>query len=196
MKLYRVPATGVSPPEQLLPGESDESYPGWSPGGSQIVFGRAMRADAPDELGIFILDIRTGRVSEIPGSHGLFEPQWSPDGRYIIAISADHYRMMLFDFQTRQWMSLGIKNAHYPSWSVGGDNIYYFEMPDNFSQEEEWNANRLRLSDRKVEKLCSLHGLNLTGVYGWWSGLAPDGSPLALSDTSQRDIYAIDVDLP
>jgi Tol biopolymer transport system component/DNA-binding winged helix-turn-helix (wHTH) protein len=195
MKLYRVPANGLRPPEQLLPAEGGESYPGWSPDGNHIVFGRAMDPVPPDNLDILVLDMETGKVSQIPGSHGLFEPQWSPDGRYLVGVSADHDRLMLFEFQTKQWTSLGIENAHYPSWS-DDDHIYYFEMPDNFSQEEEWNANRLRLSDRKVEKLCSLHGLNLTGVYGWWSGPAPDGSPLALSDTSRRDIYAIDADLP
>jgi len=103
---------------------------------------------------------------------------------------------MIFNFQKLQWASLGVENAHYPYWSSLGDYVYYFEMPDNFSSEKEWNANRLRLTDRKANKLCSFHGLNLTGVYGWWSGPAPDGSPLVLSDASRRDIYAIDVDLP
>jgi len=196
MKLYRVLASGLNPPEQLLSTDRGESYPGWSPDGNQIVFGRAIRPETPDALEILILDIRTGNVSKVPASKGLFEPQWSPDGRFIIAISSDHDRMMLFDFQTRQWTSLGVEDAHYPIWSARGDYIFYFEMPDNFSSKKEWNANRLRLSDRKVEKLCGLHGLNLTGVYGWWSGPAPDGSPLALSDASRRDIYAIDVELP
>lgn len=196
MKLYRVSANGVNPPQQLLPTESGEWYPDWSPNGNQIVFGRAMRPEAPVALDVHILDLPTGKVSDIRGSHGLFEPQWSPDGRYITAVSADHDRLMLFDFRNQQWKSLGVEDAHYPYWSSQGDYIYYFEMPDSFSSEKEWNANRLRLSDRKVEKLCSLHGLNLTGVYGWWSGPALDGSPLALSDTSRRDIYAIDVELP
>ena len=196
MKLYRVSPNGVNAPEQLLPAESGEWYPDWSPDGNQIVFGRAMRPEAPVALDILILDLRTGRVSDIGGSHGLFEPQWSPDERYITAVSSDHDRLMLFNFLTLKWESLGVENAHYPYWSSLGDYIYYFEMPDNFSSKKEWNANRLRLSDRKVEKLCSLHGLNLTGVYGWWSGPAPDGSPLALSDASRRDIYAIDVELP
>ena len=155
-----------------------------------------MRPDAPVALDISILDLHIGRVTNVPGSRGLFEPQWSPDGRYITAISADHDRLMLFDFQTQQWEPLGVEDAHFPHWSGQGDYIYYFEMPDNFSQEKEWNADRLRLADHKPEKLCSFHGLNLTGSYGWWSGPAPDGSPLTLSDTSRRDIYAIDVELP
>jgi hypothetical protein len=34
------------------------------------------------------------------------------------------------------------------------------------------------------------------GPGGWWTGLAPDGSILALRDTGTEEIYALDVKLP
>lgn len=196
MKLYRVPANGLTPPEELVPDERAETYPSWSSDGNQIVFSRVMRPDPADALELVVLDVNTRRTSIVPDSRGLFEPQWSPDGHYLTAISVDHNRLMLFDSQTRQWRSLGAENAHYVAWSPDGKYIHYLEMPDNFSQEKDWNADRMRLADHKVERLCSLHSLNLTGVYGWWSGPALDGLPLVLNDVSRRDIYAIDTELP
>ncbi len=58
---------------------------------------------------------------------------------------------------------------------------------------------RLRMSDRSVERLVKLSdfGRLAQGTFGgWWAGLAPDGSLLALRDIGTQEIYALDVDLP
>jgi WD40 repeat protein len=55
---------------------------------------------------INILDLRTHKVSVVPGSTGLFSPHWSPDGRYIAALSYDGQTLMLFDFKTKKWVEL------------------------------------------------------------------------------------------
>jgi hypothetical protein len=34
------------------------------------------------------------------------------------------------------------------------------------------------------------------GVFGSWTGLDPDNSPLVLRDTSTQEIYALDWDAP
>jgi hypothetical protein len=36
----------------------------------------------------------------------------------------------------------------------------------------------------------------VSGRFGWWTGLAPDGSMLALRDISLQEIYALDLKLP
>ena len=34
------------------------------------------------------------------------------------------------------------------------------------------------------------------GVWGSWSGIAPDGSVLAVRDVSSHEVYALDLQLP
>jgi len=57
---------------------------------------------------------------------------------------------------------------------------------------------RVCLADRKPEHLTDLTeaGHLALGRFGWWTGLAPDGSILALRDISAEELYALDVKLP
>ncbi len=85
-RIYEVSANGGSP-RQLLPNDpSPQQDPNWSPDGSKIVF--AGNSNDPASA-IRILDLKTGKVSTLPGSQGFFSPRWSPDGRYIPAFSRD-----------------------------------------------------------------------------------------------------------
>ena len=85
-KSYTVSAEGGIP-QLLLPGErTGELDPNWSPDGTSLVFWSF--ADTERSQGtVNILDLRTHKVSVVPGSEGLFSPHWSPDGRYIAALS-------------------------------------------------------------------------------------------------------------
>jgi len=52
---------------------------------------------------------------------------------------------------------------------------------------------RLRISDRKLERLASLANLpRFWGPLGEWTGLAPDDSMLITLDASNEEVYAID----
>jgi hypothetical protein len=78
----------------------------------------------------------------------------------------------------------------FPNWSADGQYIYLFHGPDNPA------VLRLRVRDRKVERVADLKGLPITGRYGFWLGLAPDDSPLLLHDAGSQDIYALDWEAP
>ena len=49
------------------------------------------------------------------------------------------------------------------------------------------------LWEARSERVVDLNNLRRLG---YWSGLAPDGSPLFIRDTSADDIYALDLELP
>ena len=52
---------------------------------------------------------------------------------------------------------------------------------------------RVRVSDRRVEKVVGLKNMKNTGWGGGlWFGVTPDGSPLLLRDTGTQEIYALD----
>ena len=61
----------------------------------------------------------------MPGSEGLWTARWSPDGRYIAALTEDSRSLMLFDFRAGKWtklLTLGqILDLH---WSRQGKSIY------------------------------------------------------------------------
>ena len=185
--IYLISAEGGAP-KQLLPDAEDRHDPNWSPDGSSLVFGSFDLPNTP----ISILDLKTSRVSTLHGSIGLFSPRWSPDGRYICAITSERpFRLMLFDFTTQQWTQLFGSDMGYPSWSHDGRYIY-FER--NIGRSESATIVRIRLSDRKVEAIVDLKNLgrSATGSFTEWVGIAPDDSPLVARDLSSHEIYALE----
>jgi Tol biopolymer transport system component/DNA-binding winged helix-turn-helix (wHTH) protein len=188
IKIYLVPAEGGSP-EPAMPGERHEADPGWSPDGSSLVFCRLpwLEPGGPDSIAIQVLDLTTHHVSTIPGSKGLYSPRWSPDGRYIAALAAGPEHLMLFDRTTESWTELARITVGSPNWSRDGKHVY-FNAP---TQDSAFV--RVRVSDRKLERLVSLEDIRQVG---FWSGLAPDDSPLVVRDVGTQEIYALEWEAP
>jgi serine/threonine protein kinase/Tol biopolymer transport system component len=186
-RIYTVSPQGGSP-QQLLPDDPKPQWdPSWSPDGGKIILsGPGGRADST----IRVLDLSSRQVSTLPGSEGLFSPRWSPDGRYILALPANSLGLVLFDFHTEKWSELLKVSIAFPNWSADGQYIYFLHWPDNPA------ALRVRISDRKVERIADLKNLPITGYFGLWLGLAPDDSPLVLRDAGSQDIYALDWEAP
>jgi eukaryotic-like serine/threonine-protein kinase len=186
-----VSAQGGSP-ENLLPnGEGGLDF-NWSLDGGQMFFSRLPAA--PD-VQIYILDVKTRQVSNLPGSQGLFSPRLSPDGRYLAAITKDFRKLMLYEFATQkwsQWLDEPV-NIAYPNWSKDGKYISF----DTFYTNQP-TCRRAKLGETKSEELFSLADLSqYQGVVsGFWGGQAPDGSRLHIQDLSTQEIYALDVEFP
>ncbi len=186
-KIYSVSADGGDP-QQLLPQDPEPKQdPDWSPAGDKIIFG-SVPADRNSALRV--LDLKTHRVSALPGSRGLFSPRWSPDGRYIVALPEDSLSLMLFDFQTQKWSQLAKGTAAFPNWSKDGQSVYFLRWLDDPA------VLRVRITDRKVEQVADLKNLPTVGNIGPWLGLDPDDNPLVLKDIGVQDIYALDWEEP
>jgi Tol biopolymer transport system component/DNA-binding winged helix-turn-helix (wHTH) protein len=180
---------------ELIPGMAAGYDPGWSPNGKSIVL--TLNAAGSPSLnpvgpGIVIYDLESKKVSPLPGAKKLFAPRWSPDGRYIAAITDDSLKLMLFDRVSQQWQDLVSLPIGYASWSHDGQYIYF-----DTTLSADAAFYRIRISDRKLERLFSLSGLRrYWGPFGPWTGLAPDDSALLVRDTSSQEIYALDWQQP
>jgi Tol biopolymer transport system component/DNA-binding winged helix-turn-helix (wHTH) protein len=185
-------AAGGGRPAQLT--DHYETDPNWSPDQNSLLFGDEpwFEAGAPGSAAIHILDLKTRQVSTLTGSEGLFSPHLSPNGRYVLAMSLDSARLMLFDFSTNKWAELVSGPAAYPNWSRDGSYIYFINP-----YIAEPAIYRIRISDRKRELITTL-GRQLLGwsIAGKWTGLAGDDSPLVLRDTGSEEIYALDWEAP
>jgi len=188
--IFLVSVEGGSP-QQLTSGDRDQRDPSWSPDGNSLAYG-----EQPDALGqggvIRILDLKTQQVSKVSGSEGIWGPRWSPNGRYIAAIRGYNENLMLLDFTTRKWELLATLNMGFIVWSSDSETLYFDTM---FEKAPAFY--RLRIRDRKVERLVSLKNIRrVIWPQGPWSGLTPDNSPLVLRDTGSQDIYALDWEAP
>ena len=190
--IYLVPSGGGTP-QRILPSEESQMDANWSPDGNSLVFATLGVANMP----IYIIDLKTRQVSALSGSNGLFSPHWSPDGRYVTAITSDSaMRLMLFDFHTQKWTEAFGSTVAYETWSHDGKYIYFKTFPP----QGNCPIVRFRMDDRKIEevadpkKIWRVSGGASEGC-GWF-GLAPDDSPVVAREIGAQEIYALEVDWP
>ncbi len=193
-KIYLISPEGGTP-QELFPQDRQEVDATWSPDGKQIAFGRATRGVDLGDLEIQTFDLTTHTATSLPGSRGMFSPRWSPDGHYLAALTSDSKKLMLFDFRTQGWSDwLQAKDGTigYPVWAKDSKSIYI----ERFLAAEP-SMHKLKLGVTNSERFLSWNDLNrFSGVWGPWSGIAPDGSVLAVRDVSSHEIYALDLQLP
>ena len=188
-RIYTIPADGGAP-EALTSGKSGESDPTWSPDANAVAFYDG--GQTPDSS-IKVLSLNTHTVTELPGSKGIFSPRWSPDGRYVAALTVGDFKLMLFDFKTQKWEKLGRAGAAFPDWSKDGKYVYFDEL--NTTTPAFF---RLEVATRKTEEVAKLGNAHpVEGIAGFaWTGVTPDGSPLIARQAGTQEIYALDVDFP
>jgi WD40 repeat protein len=147
---------------------------------------------AATNLGISMLDVKTHKLTTIPGSEGLFSPRWSPDGRYVAALSRDFTKVMLFDFETKKWSTWFVDAAgsvSYPTWS---SDSKYLCFDDLYTGEEA--IRRVKLGEDRAERVFTLPGIDrYMGPYGLWAGQAPDGSWMFVQDRSTQEVYSLNL---
>ena len=143
-KVYLISNDGGSP-EPVTSEEIQETDPTWSQDGKTLAFGH-VNASKAEQTFIELLDLATHKVSQLPGSQGIFGPRWSPDGRYIIAISSDNIKLMLYDVKAGRWHPLDVgANYGYLAWSHDSAYVYF----DTFLSSNSAYF-RVRISDSKL----------------------------------------------
>ena len=81
-KVFLIGKDGGSP-QAVTAEDVIETDPTWSSDGKRLAFG----VQFADKSMIKMFDLGSRKVSQLAGSDQMFAPRWSPDGRYIAAIS-------------------------------------------------------------------------------------------------------------
>jgi Tol biopolymer transport system component/predicted Ser/Thr protein kinase len=193
-EIYITAAEGGNP-EQLTDEEKGDADPSWSPTGDAIAFGATYgTAISSTRQPIQILNLKSHQLTALPDSGAYYSPRWSPDGRWILAIDSQSGALVLFNLSTRRWEELTKLESAYPNWSQDSKCIYFNGAATLDGQSPEY---RLCLKDRRAQVVASLAQVGPTlSDFGGWSGVAPDGSILAVRDTSLEEIYSLELDLP
>ena len=125
----------------------------------------------------------------------MFSPRWSPDGRFLAALSSDSKKLMRYEFATKQWaewLHVDDGTVGYPVWARDSKSIYI----ERFYAAEP-SMHTLKLGENNSQLFLSWNGLRrFAGLWGTWSGVAPDGSVLTVRDASSHEIYALELQLP
>jgi len=178
---------------EMLPEAGSQIDANWSPDGERIMFGEYNRDQ--NGLKIRIINFKTHEITTIPGSDGLFSPRWSPDGRYIAAMSPNGTDMMLFDFNTKKWTTWLKEPAgafSYPSWSGDSRYLYFDDLVTGVEA-----IRRVQVGKMEAELVFELGNLErYPGALGPWTNRAPDGSFMFVRDRSTQEVYQLSLELP
>jgi serine/threonine protein kinase len=188
---YMVPSDGGTP-QKLIPGDnSPKTDPNWSPDGQSVVFSVSETGGRDPKSEIHIIELASRKVTALPESLGAFSPRWSPDGRYIAAISDNPPSLRIFNLETRRWSILPQKTSiTYPEWSRDGQYIYFLR------RIKDPGIFRIRVNDAQEERILDLtKDWTLTGHWGGSMALDPTEAPLFLFSTGRDDIYELSLEL-
>ncbi len=186
VRIYSISANGGQPQELAADRTRVNADPNWSPDGRQICFGGAPSTSPRLPFAnIHLLDAGTREVKDVPDSNGFFSPRWSPNPRYLAALSLDASRLAVFDFSTSKWHDVAQGTyLSFPCWSHDGNALYYLEGPA---------VMRCSLRGGQAERVADLKEIRLTGFYGSSLSLTPDDQPVLTRDVGTQQVYALEL---
>lgn len=189
-KLYLIDAEGGQPVPIFSNSDRNEADPNWSADGQSIVFGRPPdRMDNGQPKAIFIVNLQTHKVEEIPGSTGLFSPRLSPDDRYIAAIRLDQKALLLFDRQQRLWTTLTTHGVGDPTWAHDSRSLYFQDF-----LEAGKPIYRVAIPAGTIEQVSTIANLRPVAATDYrLIGLAPGDLPIVSARTSTVNYYSVDL---
>jgi dipeptidyl aminopeptidase/acylaminoacyl peptidase len=166
--------------------------PGWSADGQEIVYGRE-----PDSMGketgtraIELFNLQTQMRSTVPNSEGLFSPRWSPDGKWIAALTLAQNKVMLFDVANQRWSELASTGASDPIWSNDGKALFVHAF-----LVENQPILRIAVPGGGVNVVASsadFHSVEPADYF--FGGLTPDGFPLVRPRVGTGNLFTLDLD--
>jgi Tol biopolymer transport system component/DNA-binding winged helix-turn-helix (wHTH) protein len=175
----------------LLHQTGNAADPSWAPDGKSIVFGGTNDVMGKDNATrtLDTVDVSSSAVHEIPGSTGLFSPRWSPDGRYIAALTLDQRQVRLFTVATHAWTTLAVPSGADPIWSP--DSHYLFL---HASLDPAQPIDRVSIPDGHVDQIVRLADSREHDAVDYvFGGLTQDNRPLIRARIFTGNFYSLDL---
>jgi WD40 repeat protein len=137
---------------------------------------------------VSIVNLETGAVEAVPGSDNLYSVRWSPDGKWLVALSADKSWPYVYSFATQKWSVLQPSFKGFPQWSRDSRSVYFTE------DVPEFRLVRIEVATRKMEEVRKLTEFSITGVLYAGAFWTSDEEPVVLKEVSSSQIYRIERD--
>jgi len=187
-QIFTLNASGGRP-ELLLP-ESEKAIgdPTFSPDGRSLAFGGLpilMGGEAYHHRPIRILDLNSRKISAVPDSENYFTPRWSPDGRYILALSLDQHKVMLYSLATHGWKTISTLLSSDPLWAPDSKSIYIDASVGNSRP-----LYRVSVPDGKVEKIYQPDCTDTDCVV---SAITPENQPMLRVHRRRSNVFKTDL---
>ncbi len=190
-QIYITDSTGGEQKQVLLE-QRNSADPSWSSDGQLLAIG-----GEPDLMGkeagphlLEIVDTKTGKSIPIPGSQGLFSPRWSPNGRWIVALTLDQKKIRLYDTNTRQWRDLAKTSAADPVWSSDSKAVFV-----NAFLADQQPILRIDVTSGEVHRVADLTSLrSKESANYFFSGLTPENQPMVLPRVGTSNLYSLSLE--
>ena len=178
----------------LAPGQQGSS-PDWGPDGQRIVLSLLEQRvnHSGTQPALYFHDLRSEQSIRIQGSEGLTEVRWSPDGRFLAAITETFSELKLYDIKKTQWTKLARGNVMaIPVWAANSRYVYSQDI-----LEPGEPVYRFLADHPAKERFYSFEDLLQTDVLRCgFEGLAPDGSLIVKLSRGGSNLYRIQLELP
>jgi Tol biopolymer transport system component len=162
--------------------------PTWSPDGKRLVYS-PYPYDVPKERQhVSIVSLETGTVEDVPGSDNLFSTRWSPDGKWLVALTCDKLWPYVYSFATQKWTLLHAGAALWPNWSRDSRFVYFTQ------RTPESRLVRMEVATGRVEEIRKLSEFPIGGVFEGGAFWTSDEEPVVLKGVSSSQIYRIERD--
>ena len=190
-QIYIVNADGGRP-ELLMKDDRNVADPGWSADGKEIIFGRE-----PDSMGketgpraIELFNLQSQTRTTVPHSEGFFSPRWSPDGKWIAALTLAQNKVMLFDVANQRWSELALTSASDPIWSNDNKAIFVHAF-----LAENQPVIRISVPSGEVKVVASSADFHSGEPADYFfGGLTPEDSPLVRPRIGTGNLFTMDLD--
>ena len=175
----------------LLRESRNAADPSWSPDGKSLVFGRVNDYMGKENAArtLHILHLDTNQIDEVPGSDNLFSPRWSPDGRWIAALTLDQRQVRLYDVASRTWTTLPVPSGADPVWSSDSRYLYI-----HASLDPAQPIDRISIPDGHVTELAKLADSRQNDAVDYvFGGLTRENEPLIRARVFTGNFFSMDL---